>query len=110
MTEGLELQTAYAQTVRDHDGNKWIVYDEAGTRIGALPACLSEQEAMDALRFGRAHELKAFNYGAHAGRERAERAAQLRIDTLTLQMDSLAGENLRLASILSQHPNFTEGE
>ena len=106
MTEGLELQTAYAQTVRDQDGNKWIVYDEAGNSIGALPACLSEQEAMNVLHFGRAHELKAFNVGANVGRERAKRAANIRIATLDAQMNSLADENIRLATALEQHINF----
>lgn len=110
MTKGLELQTAYAQTVRDTDGDCWIVYDDTGERIGKMPACLSEQEAMNVLHFGRDHELKAFNVGANVGRERAERAAQLRIDTLTAQMDALASENLRLASILEKHPDFAEGE
>lgn len=105
MTEGLELQTAYAQTVRDQDGNKWIVYREDGERMGALPACLSDQEAMDIIHFGRNHELKAFNVGANIGRERAERAAKLRLDTLTAQMDALANENIRLASILEKHMN-----
>lgn len=109
MTEGLELQTAYAQTVRDQDSNKWIVYDESGERIGVMPSCLSEQEAMDVIRFAREHELKAYNVGANVGRERAERAANVRIETIKSQMDSLAEENIRLASILEQHL-ITEGE
>lgn len=109
MTEGLELQTAYAQTVRDLDGNKWIVYREDGERMGEFPACLSDQEAMNMIHFGREHELKAFNVGANVGRERAERAAQLRLNTLTAQMDALAEENVRLASILEAHL-ITEGE
>ena len=103
MTAGLELQTAYAQTVRDQDSNKWIVFDEKGERIGELPACLKEQEAMDVLHFARKHELKAFNVGANVGRERAERAAQLRIDVLTGQMDVLAAENARIATALEKH-------
>lgn len=103
MTEGLELQTAYVQTVRDQDGNRWIVYDESGEKIGELPACLKEQEAMNVIHFVRDHELKAFNVGANVGRERAERAAQLRIDTITAQMDALAAENVRLATILEKH-------
>lgn len=106
MTAGLELQTAYAQTVRDTDGNRWIVYGENGERIGELPACLKEQEAMNVLHFGRDHELKAFNAGANVGRERAERAAQLRIDMITVQMDMLAEENVRLATALEKHMNL----
>lgn len=109
MTEGLELQTAYAQTVRDQDGNRWVVYDESGAKIGALPACLTNQEAMNVLHFGRDHELKAFNNGANVGKARAERAAQVRLDALTAQMDALAEENVRLAVALEKHINL-EGE
>lgn len=109
MIEGLELQTAYAQTVRDTDGGKWIVYRDDGERIGALPACLREQEAMDVIHFGRDHELKAFNVGANVGRERAEQAAKLRIDMITSQMDALAAENIRLSTILEKHIT-SEGE
>jgi hypothetical protein len=97
------LQTAYAQTVRDQDANKWIVYDRDQNRLGELPARLTDQEAMHTLVFAREFENKAFHAGVEEGLRRGKQAADLRVNALRIQMDDLARENERLATILERH-------
>ena len=98
----IPLQNAFAQTVRDQDADKWIVYDDHQNKIAELPARLTEQEAMDVLRFGRYFEIQAFNDGVAEGLERGKKAANIRVDTLIKQMDELANENERLAKLLNE--------
>ena len=94
------LQSAYAQTVRDRDDNKWILYSPKHERLGSLPAILNAQPVMNILNLARVYELQACHAGVAEGLRRGQNAADLRVAALTADMDALANENIRLSGII----------
>lgn len=102
-TFSLPLSTAYAQWQDNSEREFWVVYDKDGTRLGELPSTLNEKEVMKFIRFGREHELSAFNVGIQFGKQEANKVGTVILQQRDEQMAALRAENERLATQLFEY-------
>ena len=80
MNVSLDAAHAYATWVRGENDNQWVAHNQEGEKLWTFKGSVTEVEAMDAIRFCREMELRAFNIGIEYGREIERKIAEPRIE------------------------------
>lgn len=105
MNTNLELVDAQASWNQGENDNRWCVKTPDGEILFILKGNFDEQSAMQAIRFGRAFESKAFTKGIVHGKELQKKADFDELVKLRSAVQNLGRMNEQLSEQLDRHIN-----